>query len=177
MGYWLFDSIRGISPPSCSATSEHNPSPRSNPRLRAFQALRSGWLCEVAQVRGQGAWAERGGPLHPRVSASDPYAAEKAKRRMAMKQAKQAEPPSWFRPPVFMIGQNRRGNWVVRDQKGVCGGLFVSREAALRFIRAENGYRPQAVVMVSENLELDMSGSPSKLSRRETSGDLRRRIA
>jgi hypothetical protein len=31
--------------------------------------------------------------------------------------------------------------------------------------------------MVSENLELDMSGSPSKLSRRETSGDLQRRIA
>ena len=94
-----------------------------------------------------------------------------------MTQTQQAEPPSWFRPPVFMVGQNRRGNWVVRDQKGVCGGLFVSREAALRFIRAENGYRPQAVVMVSENLELDMSGSPSKLSRRETSGDLRRRIA
>ena len=43
-----------------------------------------------------------------------------------MKQAKQAEPPSWFRPPVFMVGQNRRGNWVVRDQKGVCGGLFVN---------------------------------------------------
>ena len=66
-----------------------------------------------------------------------------------MKQAKQAEPPSWFRQPVFMVGQNRQGNWVVRDQKGVCGGLFVSREAALRFVRAENGYRPQAVVMVS----------------------------
>ena len=94
-----------------------------------------------------------------------------------MKQAKQAEPPSWFRPPVFTVGQNRRGNWVVRDQKGVCGGAFVSRDAALRFVRAENGYRPQAVVMVSENLELDMSGSPSKLSRRETSGDLQRRIA
>ena len=94
-----------------------------------------------------------------------------------MKQAKQAEPPSWFRPPVFMVGQNSRGNWVVRDQKGVCGGLFVSREAALRFVRAENGYRPQAVVMVSGNLELDMSGSPDELSRRETSIVLQRRIA
>ena len=106
-----------------------------------------------------------------------PHAAEKAKRRMAMKQAKQAEPPSWFRPPVFMVGQNRRGNWVVRDQKGVCGGLFVSRDAALRFVRAENGYRPQAVVMVSGNLELDMTGGPGTLSRRETSIDLQRRIA
>jgi hypothetical protein len=94
-----------------------------------------------------------------------------------MKQAKQAEPPSWFRPPVFMVGQNSRGNWVVRDQKGVCGGLFVSREAALRFVRAENGYRSQAVVMVSGNLELDMTGGPNTLFRRETGRDLQRRIA
>jgi hypothetical protein len=94
-----------------------------------------------------------------------------------MKQAEQAEPPSWFRPPVFTVGQNRRGNWVVRDQKGVCGGLFVSRDAALRFVRAENGYRPQAVVMVSGNLELDMTGGPGALSRHETSINRQRRIA
>ena len=94
-----------------------------------------------------------------------------------MNQAKQAEPPSWFRPPVFMVGQNRRGNWVVRDQKGVCGGLFVTRDAALRFVRAENGYRPQAVVVVSGNLELDMTGGPGTLSSSETSINRQRRIA
>jgi hypothetical protein len=94
-----------------------------------------------------------------------------------MKQAEQAERPSWFRPPVFTVGQNRRGNWVVRDRKGVCGGLFVSRDAALRFVRAENGCRPQAVVMVSGNFELDMTGGPGTLSRRETSIDRQRRIA
>jgi len=94
-----------------------------------------------------------------------------------MKQPEQAEPPSWFRPPVFMIGQNRRGNWVVQDQKGVCGGLFLNRDAALLFVRAENGYRPQAVVMVSGNLELDMTGGPNTLFHRETSRDLQRRIA
>ena len=92
-----------------------------------------------------------------------------------MKQAKQAEPPSWFRPPVFTVGQNRGGNWVVRDQKGVCGGLFVSRDAALRFVRAENAYRPQAVVMVSGNLELDMTGGAG--TRHQASRDLQRRIA
>ena len=94
-----------------------------------------------------------------------------------MTQAKQAEPLSWFRPPVFTVGQNRRGNWVVRDQKGVCGGLFVTRDAALRFVRAENGYRPQAVVVVSGNLELDMTGGPGTLSRRETNINRQRRIA
>jgi hypothetical protein len=96
---------------------------------------------------------------------------------MAMKQAKQVEPPSWFRPPLLMVGQNRQGNWVVRDQKGVCGGLFVTRDAALRFVRAENGYRPQAVAMVSGNLELDMTGGAGTLPSHQTSRDLQRRIA
>jgi hypothetical protein len=74
---------------------------------------------------------------------------------MAMIREKQAKPPSWLRPPLFMLGQDFRGNWVVQEQRGARGGLFVDREAALRFIRAETGYRPQAVVMVSGILELD----------------------
>src|SRR5579863_3710557 len=74
---------------------------------------------------------------------------------MAMIQEKQTEPPSWLRPPLFMLGQDFRGNWVVQEQRGVRGGLFVDREAALRFIRAETGRQPQAIVMVSGILELD----------------------
>ncbi len=58
-----------------------------------------------------------------------------------------------------MIGQDRRGNWVVQDQKKIAGGLFVTRDAALRYVRSEAGYQPRAVVMVSGNLELDMSRS------------------
>jgi hypothetical protein len=94
-------------------------------------------------------------------------------------QEKQAEPPSWLRPPLFMIGQDDRGNWVVQDLKGICGGLFVNREAALRYVRAENGHRPQAVVMVSGVLELDMTRMPVTNSRREHAADLEalRRIA
>jgi len=67
----------------------------------------------------------------------------------------QAEPPSWLRPPLFMLGQDLRGNWVVQEQRGARGGLFVDREAALRFIRAETGYKRRAVIMVSGILELD----------------------
>ena len=63
-----------------------------------------------------------------------------------MTQAKQAEPPSWLRPPPFLIGQDRHGNWVVQDQKGICGGLFVSRDAAFRYVRSENGDRREAVI-------------------------------
>jgi hypothetical protein len=74
-----------------------------------------------------------------------------------MTQDQKSEPPSWLRPPVFEMGQDKRGNWVVRDQKGTRGGLFVDREAALRYVRSENGFKSQAVVMVSNGIELDMS--------------------
>jgi len=93
--------------------------------------------------------------------------------------AKEAEPPSWLRAPLFTIGQDRRGNWVVKNQKGLCGGLFVDRDAALRFVRAENGYRPQAVVIVSEVIELEMSGDRGALPDQELTTDLpsQRRVA
>jgi hypothetical protein len=71
----------------------------------------------------------------------------------------QSEPPSTLRPrnaPLFFIGCNGRGNWVVRDQSGRRGGLFIGRTEALRFALFENGHRPQAVVMVPGALELDL---------------------
>ena len=70
------------------------------------------------------------------------------------------KPPSsnYFKSSLFLIGKNSRGNWVVRDQKGLCGGLFVDRAEAVKFAMFENGHRPQAVIMVPGILELDMSG-------------------
>ena len=62
--------------------------------------------------------------------------------------------------PLFLVGKDSHGNWVARDQSGLCGGLFVGRDEALKFARAENGNRPQAIVMVDEVLELDMSATP-----------------
>ena len=64
---------------------------------------------------------------------------------------KHVEPPSpepSTRIPLFMIGKDSRGNWVVQDQQGICGGLFVNRAEALKFAMFENGNRPQAVIMV-----------------------------
>ena len=96
-----------------------------------------------------------------------------------MTQDQQSEPPSWLRPPVFVMGQDKRGNWVVQDQRGTRGGLFVNREAALRYVRSENGFRSQAVVLVSSAIELDMNRNTGAGSRSEGLFDLtdRRRIA
>lgn len=73
---------------------------------------------------------------------------------------KQAEPPSTVpctRPLQFLIGKNSRGNWVVQDERGLCGGLFIDRVEALKFAMFENGNRPQAVTMVPGVFELDMN--------------------
>jgi hypothetical protein len=74
------------------------------------------------------------------------------------------KPPSsnCLKSSLFLIGKNSRGNWVVRDQKGLCGGLFVDRAEAVKFAMFENGHRPQAVIMVPGILELDMSGRPGE---------------
>jgi len=71
------------------------------------------------------------------------------------------EPPSSSsNSSLFLIGKNSRGNWVVQDQKGLRGGLFVDRAEALKFAMFENGNRPQAVIMVPDVLELEMSRNP-----------------
>ena len=69
-----------------------------------------------------------------------------------------AEPPSSSRAKsLFRVGKNSRGNWVVQDQTGLCGGMFVNRAEAVKFAMFENGNRPQAVIMVPGILELDLS--------------------
>jgi hypothetical protein len=73
-----------------------------------------------------------------------------------MRKTTENEPPSC--PSVFMIGQDCRGNWVVRDQSGLRGGLFVGRAEALRYVRDEAGNRPKAIVVVNGAFELDTSG-------------------
>jgi hypothetical protein len=73
---------------------------------------------------------------------------------------KQVEPSSIVpssRPLHFLIGKDSRGNWVVQDERGLCGGLFVDRTQALRFAMFENGNKPQAVVMVPGIFELDLN--------------------
>ena len=73
------------------------------------------------------------------------------------------EPPSAqssARSSLFRIGKDSHGHWVVQDQQGLRGGLFVDRAEALKFAMFENGNRPQAVIMVPGVLELETNGRP-----------------
>jgi hypothetical protein len=55
----------------------------------------------------------------------------------------------------WLIGKDRNGHWVVRDQSGQHGGMFVDRAEALHFVMFETARHPQAVSMVPGILELD----------------------
>ena len=77
---------------------------------------------------------------------------------------KQTEPPSpcaCAKPMCFRIGRNSRGHWVVQDELGRRGGLFVDRAQALRFAMFENGRHPEAVIMVPGVFELDTGHAPA----------------
>jgi hypothetical protein len=82
-----------------------------------------------------------------------------------MIQEQKTEPPSCPRIPLFMVGQDSHGNWVVQDQSRTRGGLFVDRIGALRFVRSENANRTQAYIAVSEVFELNIARATSALQR------------
>ena len=58
------------------------------------------------------------------------------------------------KPPHFLVGRDRNGQWVVRDRNGRCGGVFATRAEALRLAWHERGEGPGAVVLVPGNIEL-----------------------
>lgn len=78
--------------------------------------------------------------------------------------------------PMFFIGQDSRGNWVVQDQECHCGGLFADRSDAIRYALFENGHKPQAVVMVPGVFEFDMNRKP-RLAQQAETAQRRRRAA
>jgi hypothetical protein len=87
---------------------------------------------------------------------------------------KLVEPPSCSSPSsrVF-VGQNSRSQWVVQEQNGLFGGLFVNRAEAIKYARVENGRHPETVVELSREIELDM-GSGRFSSERKRVGDKKR---
>jgi hypothetical protein len=76
--------------------------------------------------------------------------------------AQRATVPRWNSLPLtqasksyFLLGQNERGLWVIRENTGTKAGVFLSREAAMRFARLESPHEHFAVVHVPDGLEFD----------------------
>jgi hypothetical protein len=66
-----------------------------------------------------------------------------------------SEPPNpGSRPSRYLIGQDSHGRWVARDDRGLCGGLFVNQREAVRYALLETGNHREDVIMVSGPIEL-----------------------
>ena len=61
--------------------------------------------------------------------------------------------------PILLIGQDRAGHWIVRETRGLLGGIFIDRAAAIRFARAEQRGFAQA------RIEMATAPLPSPLAR------------
>lgn len=65
--------------------------------------------------------------------------------------------------PDYLLGRDEDGRWIVRDARGLVGGVFVDRNAALRFANHETDHRPNAVHAVPEPLRLTLTGALPQL--------------
>jgi hypothetical protein len=65
--------------------------------------------------------------------------------------------------PLFYIGRNQEGFWVVREAEGQIGGLFLLRCSALRFARQKSLPAGCATMFVTEPLELNTDDQGSRL--------------
>ena len=63
--------------------------------------------------------------------------------------------------PIFYIGKNRKGIWVVREADGRSGGLFFLKQTAVRFARRQSEPAGCAMMFVAEPFELDVNAGPT----------------
>ena len=55
-------------------------------------------------------------------------------------------------PPHYLVGPDAVGHWLAVETHGSGGGIFVTRDAALRYARGETGRREGAVDLVERLL-------------------------
>ena len=70
-------------------------------------------------------------------------------------QAEEEEVPP--EPLSFVLGRDRGGLWIVQEANGLCGGLFASEKAAIRYAKAEGAGRRSIIRLVSDPIELNCS--------------------
>jgi hypothetical protein len=59
-------------------------------------------------------------------------------------------------PNYFMVGQDEKGRWIVRDRLRQTGAIFCSFGAALRFAQEEADAASCSVVLSTSSIEIDL---------------------
>jgi hypothetical protein len=62
---------------------------------------------------------------------------------------------------IVFIGKDKAGHWVVQEQNGLFGGLFVNRTEAVKYALFENGHHPEMIIELAREIELEMGGKPA----------------
>jgi hypothetical protein len=71
-----------------------------------------------------------------------------------LREAGSAEDADGSQDPLhFVVGQDRSGHWIVTETHGLYGGIFCSKDAALRFAKFETGDRAGDCAVTSEHVE------------------------
>jgi hypothetical protein len=65
--------------------------------------------------------------------------------------------------PLFFIGRNRNGLWVVRESAGRAGGIFLFRESAMRFAGQYSLPGGCATMVIHRSFELDVENQGNRL--------------
>ena len=66
--------------------------------------------------------------------------------------------------PLFYIGRNKNGLWVVREAEGRCGGLFLFKQSGTRFARRQSERNGCAMMFLADSLELDVENQGSRFA-------------
>jgi hypothetical protein len=66
--------------------------------------------------------------------------------------------------PLFYVGRNKSGLWVVREAAGGSGGLFLFRQSAARFARRQSESAGCAMMFLAEPFELDVENQGGRVA-------------
>jgi hypothetical protein len=62
-------------------------------------------------------------------------------------------------PPSLIVGRDKENHWVVVETRGLCGGIFASEAAAVRYARDESSGRPGAVRFTTSLLTFKLNSA------------------
>jgi len=124
-------------------------------QLKQSRVLRELWPDEMRLAyvgHGQGA-----GPAPPRWPQPASASATQLPRRPDASALSEAI-------PLFYIGCNKSGLWVVREAAGGSGGLFLFKQSAARFARRQSEPAGCAMMFLAEPVELDVDNQGSRFA-------------
>lgn len=59
-------------------------------------------------------------------------------------------------PHRFVVGRDPDGHWIARDERGLTGGVFADRSAAIHFAEAESDHRAGCVRLAPDGATLSL---------------------